>query len=85
MIEQPQLCHKAVSTIGEPLADRLQRDVIVRAAGEDRHETGEETWRALVLLTTLQQFENGWRSYDASGYKRLAITPSRRRTVTGSR
>jgi len=26
----------------------------------------EETWRALVLLTTLQRFENAWRSYDAS-------------------
>ena len=45
----------------------------------------EETWRALVLLTTLQRFENAWRSYDASGYKRLATTPSKRRTVTVSR
>jgi len=44
-----------------------------------------ETWRALVLLMTLRQSENAWRNYDASGYKRLATTPSRQRTVTVSR
>jgi hypothetical protein len=36
----------------------------------------EKTWRALVLLTILRRFENAWRNYDASGYKRPAITPS---------
>src|SRR5260221_1060185 len=41
-------------------------------------ETGRKQWRALVLLTTLQRFENAWRRYDASaGDRRTTRQPSR--------
>ena len=58
-----------MSTISEAVLHPLPPDAIVAAVDEDRRETGEERWRALVLLTTLQQFENGWRSFDESAFK----------------
>ena len=54
------------STIPEAVLHPLPLDAIVAAAGEDRHETGGEDMARPRAADDLRQFENGWRSYDAS-------------------